>query len=133
MRPGAKSRKLVNSDELILALKGWETVALEKMTIKEQMQTFAEATHIVAAHGAGLTNLLWCNPGTKVMEIQDPKMIHKKVYPILSHHLGLKHELYLAKTVPISMEKNKRPAGIKRLSDLINFKVNVPDLIRHLD
>jgi hypothetical protein len=26
------------------------------------------------------------------MEIQDPKMIHKKVYPILSHHLGLKHE-----------------------------------------
>ena len=31
------------------------------------------------------------------------------------------------------MEKNKRPAGIKRLSDLINFKVNVPDLIRHLD
>ena len=97
------------------------------------MKTFAEATHIVAAHGAGLTNLLWCNPGTKVMEIQDPKMIHKKVYPILSHHLGLKHELYLAKTVPISMEKNKRPAGIKRLSDLINFKVNVPDLIRHLD
>jgi len=133
LRPGAKSRKLINSDELILALKGWETVALENMTIKEQMKTFAEATHIVAAHGAGLVNLLWCNPGTKVMEIQDPKMIHKKVYPILSHHLGLKHELYLAKTVPISMEKNKKPSGIKRFSDLINFKVNVPDLIRHLD
>jgi hypothetical protein len=103
------------------------------MTIKEQMKTFAEATHIVAAHGAGLVNLLWCNPGTKVIEIQDPEMIHKKVYPVLSHHLGLKHELYLANTVPISLQKGDKPAGIKRLSDLINFKINVPDLIRHLD
>ena len=133
LRPGAKTRKIMNSDELVLALKGWETVALEKMTIREQMKTFAEATHIVAAHGAGLVNLLWCKPGTKVIEIQDPKMIHKKVYPILSHHLGLKHELYLADTVPIAMEGNKKPKGVKRFSDLINFKVNVGDLIKHLD
>jgi hypothetical protein len=133
LRPGAKTRKITNSDELLLALKGWQTVELEKMTIKEQMKIFAESTHIVAAHGAGLTNLLWCKPNTKVIEIQDPKMIGKKVYPILSHHLGLKHELYLADTVPIGMESGKKPKGVKRFSDLINFKVNVSDLISHLD
>ena len=133
LRPGAKTRKLVNSDELILKLKGWETVELENMTVVEQMKTFAEATHILAAHGAGLVNLLWCKPGTKVVEIQDPKMIHKKVYPILSHHLGLKHELYMADTVPIKLQNGKKPKGIKRSSDLINFKVDVSDLIRHLD
>ena len=133
LRPGAKTRKITNSDELLLALKGWETVALEKMTIREQMKTFAEATHIVAAHGAGLVNLLWCRPGTKVLEIQDPKMIHKKVYPVLSHHLGLEHQLYLADTIAIPLQNNKKPAGIKRFSDLINFRVNVKDLIRHLD
>ena len=133
LRPGAKTRKLTNSEELLLALKGYEAVALEKMSIREQMKTFAEATHIVAAHGAGLINLLWCQRGTKVIEIQDPKMIHKKVYPILSYHLGLKHELYMAETVPIPMEGKKKPAGIKRKSDLINFKVNVAELVRHLD
>ncbi len=133
LRPGAKTRKITNSDELLLALKGWETVALEKMTIREQMKTFAEATHIVAAHGAGLINLLWCKPGTKVFEIQDPKMIHKKVYPVLSYHLGLNHQLYLADTVSIPLQNNKKPRGVKRFSDLINFKVNVKDLIRHLD
>ncbi len=133
LRPGAKTRRMVNSDELILALKGWETVALENLTIKEQMKTFAEATHVVAAHGAGLINLLWCNAGTKVIEIQDPKMIHKKVYPILSHHLGLKHELYLADTVPIQMVAGKKPTGVKRFSDLINFKIDVPDLLKYLD
>lgn len=133
LRPGAKTRKLVNSDELVLALKGWQTVALETMTIKQQMKTFAEATHIVAAHGAGLINLLWCSPGTKVIEIQDKKMIHKKVYPVLSHHLGLKHELYLADTVPVPMDGKRKPKGVKRFSDLINFKVDVADLITHLD
>ena len=133
LRPGAKTRRMINSDELILALKGWETVTLENMTIKEQFKTFAEATHILAAHGAGLVNLLWCYPNTKVIEIQDPKMLHKKVYPLLSHHLGLKHEIYLADTVPIEKLKGKKPKGVKRLSDLINFKINIPHLIRHLD
>ena len=132
LRPGAKTRKLVNSAELLLALKGWETVALENMSIKEQFKTFAEATHILAAHGAGLVNLLWCRPDTKVIEIQDSKMLHKKVYPLLSHHLGLKHELYLAKTIPIGYQ-NKKPKGVKRINDLINFEVNIPDLIRLLD
>ena len=133
LRPGAKTRKLTNSDEVLLALKGYEAVALEEMNIRDQMKTFAEATHIVAAHGAGLINLLWCKSGTKVVEIQDPKMIHKKVYPVLSHHLGLQHSLYLADTVPIPMQGDKKPAGIKRKTDLINFKVNVADLIRHLE
>ena len=133
LRPGAKTRRMINSDELLLALKGWETVALENMTIKEQFKTFAEATHILAAHGAGLINLLWCKPDTKVIEIQDPKMLHKKVYPLLSHHLGLEHEIYLADTVPIGTQDGKKPKGVKRLSDLINFKINIPDLIRHLD
>jgi len=133
LRPGAKTRKITNSDELLLALKGWETVALETMTIREQMKTFAEATHIVAAHGAGLINLLWCSPGTKVTEIQHTKMIHKKVYPILSHHLGLKHELYLADTVPIQLQSGKKPKGVGKLDKDGHFKVNVPDLINHLD
>ena len=133
LRPGAKTRKLVNSDELILALKGWETVVLEDMTIKEQFKTFAEATHVLAAHGAGLVNTLWCNPGTKIIEIQDPTMLHKKVYPLLSHHLKLKHEIYLASTVPINKEKGKKPKGVKRISDLINFKINIPELIKLLD
>jgi hypothetical protein len=133
LRPGAKTRRIANSDELLLALKGWETVSLENMTIREQMKTFAEATHIVAAHGAGLVNLLWCKAGTKVVEIQSKDMIHKKVYPILSHHLQLKHKLYLADTVPIALVNNKKPKGIKRLTDMMDFKVDITDLMKHID
>ena len=130
-REDAKTRKLVNAEKLLIALKGWETVTLENLSIKEQVRCFSEASHVVSTHGAGLTNLLWCEPGTKVIEIQDPNMIKKKVYPVLSYQLGLNHELYLARTVPIKVQGEK-PKGVKRFNDLINFEVDVADLIRHI-
>ena len=133
LRPGAVTRRIQNSDELMLNLKGWETVVLENLPIEEQMKTFAEATHILAAHGAGLVNLLWCRPGTKVIEIQDKNMLHKKVYPLLSHNLNLEHKLYLADTVPIPRENGGKPKGVKRFSDMIKFKINIPEIMEHLE
>ena len=59
-------------------------------------------------------------------------MLHKKVYPLLSNALNLKHETYLANTTPIKI-KGKKPKNVKRLNDLIDFDINIPDLIRHLD
>lgn len=131
-REDAKTRKLLDSEKLVMALKGWKTVTLEKLSIREQIECFSNASNIVSTHGAGLTNLVWSDPGTRIIEIQDKKMIHKKVYPVLSHHLGLVHELYLAQAVPIPYN-GKKPKGVKRLNDLIDLQVELPDLIRHLD
>jgi len=69
----------------------------------------------------------------EIIEIQTGNMIGKKVYPILSHMLQLKHELYIAPTVPIKIEGKKKPKGVKRLNDLISFNINIPDLIKHLE
>ena len=52
---------------------------------------------------------------------------------MLSNHLGLEHKLYLTDTVPIPLEKDKKPKGIKRLTDLINFKIDIADLMKHID
>ena len=125
--------KIINSDELLLKLKGWETVALENLSINDQMKTFAEASHVLAAHGAGMVNLLWCQPGTKVIEVQDRNMLHKKVYPLLSHNLNLEHKLYLADVVPIPRENGAKVHGVKRFSDMINFKINIPEIMEHLE
>jgi len=133
LRPEAKTRRMINSDELLLKLKGWETVALENLSIKDQMKTFAEASHVLAAHGAGMVNLLWCQPGTKVIEVQDRNMLHKKVYPLLSHNLNLEHKLYLADVVPIPRENGAKVQGVKRFSDMINFKINIPEIMEHLE
>ena len=77
--------------------------------------------------------MLWCQPGTKVIEIQDKNMIHKKVYPLLSHNLNLDHKLYLAEVVPIPRQQGAKPDGVKRFSDMINFKINIPEIMEHLE
>ena len=129
-RENSITRKVLNEQEIILALKGWQIVKLESMSFLEQMKLFSNAEVVVAPHGAGLINLLWCYPKTKVIEFQDKNMLSKKVYPLLSHNLGLKHLTFTAETVPVQMSKNgKKPKGTKRISDLINFKINTKKLL----
>ncbi len=45
----------------------FETVYPETMTIQEQAKLFYNASHIVAASGAALTNIIFCKPGTRVL------------------------------------------------------------------
>jgi hypothetical protein len=130
-RDDAGSRKLLNAEKLMMALKGWETITLDGMPIKEQVRCFSEASHVVTTHGAGLVNLLWCDDGTKVIEIQDIKKIDKKVYPVLSYHLNLRHKIHVAKTIPINL-LGAKPTGTKKWQ-MINFEINIPKLIQQLD
>ena len=130
-RDDARSRRLINSEKLLMALQGWETIVLDKMPIKEQVKCFAEASHVISTHGAGLVNLLWCENGTRVVEIQDIKRIDKKVYPVLSYHLGLDHKVHVAKTIPIEL-RGPKPKGTKKWQ-MVDFEINIPDLVRHLN
>jgi capsular polysaccharide biosynthesis protein len=47
---------------------GFVKVRLEEMTWPEQINAFRHAKVIVAPHGAGLANLAFCRPGTRVIE-----------------------------------------------------------------
>lgn len=47
---------------------GYEIIFPEKYSVAEQAKLFSEATHVVGSHGAGLTNIVFCRPGTKVYE-----------------------------------------------------------------
>ncbi|MFO1000099.1 MAG: glycosyltransferase family 61 protein [Planctomycetaceae bacterium] len=62
-RAQASSRRILNEDLLFKSLTplGFECYCLEGLTFREQAELFASATHIVAAHGSGLTNLLFCD------------------------------------------------------------------------
>jgi len=148
-RQGSLTRRVLNHDQLLLALKGWETVSLEKISIAEQIKIFSQASHILAPHGAGLVNLIWCKTGTKVTELQavwawskkkaNRETILKKVYPILSHTLKLKHKVIIAaahhnfKIHGEGSWSGKKPAGVKRKNDMFSFKVDISDLIKYLD
>lgn len=126
-REDAVIRKLTNAEELFMYLKGWEIINLSKLTIKEQIKTFNEASHVLTTHGAGLTNLLWCQPGTKVFEIGILEQIHKKVYPVLSYCLQLKHKLILGDLIKLNFDK--KPPNIKRLRNDGNIRIDVKEVL----
>ncbi len=70
-RADATRRRVVNDQELSSALArfGYRTIQLSGLTIAEQAARFAYASHVISIHGAGLSNLVFCAPGTQVIEI----------------------------------------------------------------
>ncbi|MFD2190055.1 glycosyltransferase family 61 protein [Pistricoccus aurantiacus] len=51
-----------------LLAKGFEIHTLDGLNVHEQQTLFAQAAVIFSPHGAALTNLVWCRPGTQVID-----------------------------------------------------------------
>jgi capsular polysaccharide biosynthesis protein len=71
-RTDTAGRTLRNEAEIIQRLEamGFEIFIGSQHSVAEQVKVFREARLIVAPHGAGLTNLLFCQPKTVVVEWQ---------------------------------------------------------------
>ena len=100
-----KHRKIINSDEVrkLLTSFGFESITLSEHTFEQQVKIFQNADSIVGLHGAGFANIVFSNPGTKLLEIQTltagnacanlakkcklnyQNIIEKNVSPILKH------------------------------------------------
>ena len=124
-RDDAPARRIANADEVFMALDGWETVTLSDMSVQQQIKIFSEASHIISPHGAGLLNVVFSQPGTRVIEIAQKSLLDKKPYPILSHVMMHKHTFLLADTIPLG---TKKPAGVKRLKDYNNYKIDISEI-----
>ena len=67
-------RRIRNEAQLagLLEPLGFEVIVPGDLSFEEQIAAFRDATHVIAPHGAGLTNILWCAPGTHVLEVFHP-------------------------------------------------------------
>jgi hypothetical protein len=90
------SRIITNESDLwdILKPYGFIKVELEALSVVEQAQLFSSAEVIVGAHGAGLANLTFCRPGTKVIEIFSPTYI-TPLYWTISSFGNLNHNYFI--------------------------------------
>lgn len=92
-------RKLTNEDEILQILKkyGFEILSTESMSVQEQIIIFHSAKIIISAHGAGLANLIFCQPGTKVIELFAPTYIENH-YWLISRLMNLDYRFIIGKT-----------------------------------
>lgn len=85
-------RQLKNESEIIALLKDFNFTIIEDKprTVTEQMSIFNNAKVIVGIHGASFANLLWCKPGTHVIELF-PKNYYPPHYRFLAGVLDLEY------------------------------------------
>ena len=91
-RAQARGRLVINEEEVIEVVSqlGFQTVCLEELSVLEQVSLFASAETIISPHGSSLTNLVFCSPGTIVIELFSPHYLRTD-YWILSQQLKLQH------------------------------------------
>ncbi|MBC6435313.1 glycosyltransferase family 61 protein [Nostoc sp. HG1] len=77
-RAKAEYRRVKNEENVVKCLSnyGFTVVYLEEYSFAMQIALLSNAEVIVAPHGAGLSNLIWCNPGAKVLEIFSPNYVN---------------------------------------------------------
>ncbi|HEY9689346.1 MAG TPA: glycosyltransferase 61 family protein [Coleofasciculaceae cyanobacterium] len=100
-RRSAAYRHVVNDAAVVAALEalGFRAIDPAQLPLVDQAAAFAAAKVIVAVHGAGLTNLVFSQPGTKVIEIFQPSH-RQNTYWLLSNLGGLEHYHLTADLAP---------------------------------
>ena len=93
-RSNAISRRVVNEDEVmdLLSEYGFQRYHLENRSLEENATLFRNADIVVGAHGAGLTDIVFCT-NTSVVELFGARI--KKPYQQIAAEIGLVYrELY---------------------------------------
>lgn len=83
--------RIINEKEIeeLFIRSGYESVSVEDLSYREQVELFSSAACIVGATGAAFTNLVYCNPGT-VFGCFFLKESHFCVYSTIAHMVGCK-------------------------------------------
>lgn len=74
-RANARRRRLLNNDEVRASLEaaGFVSVDPGALGIREQIALFRDARVVVGSHGAAFSNIVFCRPGTQLVELFSPR------------------------------------------------------------
>ena len=81
------TRRVVREEELRerLVRRGFTVLDPGRLSVQEQIDHFAAARVVVAPHGAALTNLTFCRPGVRLLELFAPGYLNPGYWSILSN------------------------------------------------
>lgn len=126
-RGDAKYRKTVNEAEVSEFLKGYgfSVVRPERMSFLSQVKLFRNTEFIVAPHGAGLSNIVFCVNKAKLIEIFAPKFVNLNYY-FISQHIGIDYYYLIG-------EGEKIATGLEKQSLTDDIEVDIDKLQKTLE
>lgn len=118
-RPGGVRRGVANEAELlpILERHGFTVLAMEGLSVQEQVQLMARVDVLVSPHGAGLTNMIFCRPGIQVVEL-----LGRHVYPYYYGLASACGHSYL------SVLENPQADYARLVSNVVSQQFAAPDI-----
>ncbi len=116
------TRKIHNLEQVqaFLSRYDFDTVYLEGMSMADQILLFQSAEFIVSPHGAGLANLLFCEPGTKVVELM-PSVEVRPFFWLISEKLDLVHGVQFCEIVGAEGFQSSIHVDIGKLQALVRM------------
>jgi len=89
-RRDAGGRHFDNEAELetLLERYGFSIVTLSEHEFREKIILFSDAEFVIGMTGAGMANLIFCSPGTSIMELHPAGFVNY-LYASICQHLGL--------------------------------------------
>lgn len=117
-------RRIVNEDALTAMLKKYDIQIIEDRprTVTEQVAIYRNASFIIGPHGGSFTNILWCRPGTHLVELFSSNYV-PDFFLYMAQQLDLRYSAYYF-----------GPESENRFSQLEeDILVSVPDLERRLE
>jgi len=94
IRRNSRNRIIVNFDKIYPLIKenNFDCHYLDNLHVLEQIKLFSSASVVVGAHGAGLANIIFCKPGTTVIElVNDTMQYQRKGYKRIASLCNLKY------------------------------------------
>ncbi|WP_187262364.1 glycosyltransferase family 61 protein [Pontibacter beigongshangensis] len=97
-RSDSAIRNVLNEKELLEALEplGFRNIISSKYSMLERIKMFSQAEVVIGATGAGLINMLFCKPGTRLIEIFSEGFILEPFYDI-APKIGLDYDYVICK------------------------------------
>ncbi|HEY4651309.1 MAG TPA: glycosyltransferase family 61 protein [Pontibacter sp.] len=98
-RKDSSVRNVLNEDELQQVLKqyGFNTILSSKLSITDKINLFSKARFVLSPTGAGLISMLFCQPGTKLVEIFNEGFVIEPFYDIATK-LDLDYKYIICKS-----------------------------------
>jgi capsular polysaccharide biosynthesis protein len=92
-RRHAAKRRIKNEETVLEVLKafGFYILETEDLSLEEQISIMNHVDIFVSAHGAGLTNMIFCKKGTKIFELCLKNQILDKCYFNLANAMDLQY------------------------------------------
>jgi len=109
-RAQAAFRRLLNEEEIdpLLEKHGFKKIILENLNLTDQISLFSSAKIIVAPHGAGLTNIVFSNPNTKLLELF-PQTYINHCFWTLSNQVGLDYHYMIGEVNHLNNNSTGNP------------------------